>query len=323
MDSLGPPEDLVRDHWSSIFTDAQVWRPLIEEIWRREGLGAVGAVDGGLPGSNAVFRVNAQYWVKIAWPRYMDDLAREAEILGMIGDSVEIPAPRPIARDVLHGTMRWEYLVMTHVPGHSIGEVRHRVPRRDLEAIAETAGAIIRAIHDLPRPTPPSTLPLDPDSWPGFIDGQIAAAPQRHSTCQAMVPYMDELPEFLAAWRSALAESFVPTVIHADITADHIMVAERAGRWEVTGIIDLGDVEVGHRDYEWVAVHLDCLALDQPLMRRLLDAYGYGPDESLPPRLLALTLLHRFADMEWLGTELPASSDTLEGVADTAFGGLA
>ena len=36
--------------WGPIFTRPEVWRPLIEEIWRRHRLGAIDTVEPGVTG---------------------------------------------------------------------------------------------------------------------------------------------------------------------------------------------------------------------------------------------------------------------------------
>ena len=73
-----------REDWPHIFTDAAFWRPTVEMIWRRHGLGRIDKIVPGYPGSNAVFIVNDALVVKIAWPFERSGFYRGLELYRLL-----------------------------------------------------------------------------------------------------------------------------------------------------------------------------------------------------------------------------------------------
>ena len=103
---------------------------------------------------------------------------------------------------------------------------------------------------------------------------------------EAFVPPLEALAEGLGQ----------PHLIHADLTADHLLGRVEGGRWITTGLIDFGDAMIGDLYYELVPLHLDLFHADKRLLATFLRSYGV--DEAMlrivPTRALAAALLHRF-----------------------------
>jgi len=108
-----------------------------------------------------------------------------------------------------------------------------------------------------------------------------------------------------------VTEEFRPCLLSADLHAWHILVEERNGAWHVNGQFDLGDVEVGPIEYDWVPVCQKALAGNAMLMRAFFAAYGWPLP--VPPdvkrRLKLYTLLHRFPPLATEGPSLEAILD--------------
>jgi hypothetical protein len=68
----------------------------------------------------------------------------------------------------------------------------------------------------------------------------------------------------------------------ADLHAWHILVEEREGARRVTGHIDLGDVEVGPVEYEWVPLCQKAFQGNETLMHAFFTAYGWHPAALMP-----------------------------------------
>ena len=67
---------------------------------------------------------------------------------------------------------------------------------------------------------------------------------------------------------------FVPALINADITEDHVLLAERDGCWGISGLIDFGNAMMGHPYYDFAAP-LAFYTFGRPsLSRTLVEAYG-------------------------------------------------
>jgi hygromycin-B 7''-O-kinase len=80
------------------------------------------------------------------------------------------------------------------------------------------------------------------------------------------------------------------------LNEDHVLGRFERGRWQITGIIDFGDAQVGDPLYELVALHLGAFCCNKQLLRTFLGAYGStdGQPEHFAARMMRLTLLHEF-----------------------------
>jgi hygromycin-B 7''-O-kinase len=302
--------------WGPIFTDVEVWRPIVEEICRRHGFSA-GAIRAGYPGSNAVFEIDDAF-VKIAAPFWRDDVEREQVVYGLLAAQTALPTPRVLARGVITAGQEWPYFVMTKLPGERIGDLWKKLPAENRAAIASELGRMVRAIHevrvagavvprDSPALTPQPPLPITGEgelqsvfwqSWAPFVQEQVDGAVAHHGNGSLAPHLLAQLPDYLARVDLLPGPGFRPRLLHADITEDHVLLSEREGRWEITGLIDCGDAVMGDPEYEWVAVGLGAFDGDTTAMRVFLEAYGWERwDEGFRRRMLACTLLHRFSDM--------------------------
>ena len=67
---------------------------------------------------------------------------------------------------------------------------------------------------------------------------------------------------------------------------------------------------VGHAEYEFCAVGLFLSQGDKDLFRLFLSSYGYGDSDltaELSRRILGFLLLHRYSNLNWFLTFIPAN----------------
>jgi hygromycin-B 7''-O-kinase len=291
-----------REEWGRIFTDAAVWRPLVEAICRRHGI-AAGAIRAGYPGTHAVFVVDDRAVVKIAGPFWREDFLAEQEVTAFVADRTDLPTPRVLARGVAYAGEEWPYFVMSHVPGERIGDVWAQLVEDDRTRIAGCLGQITRTIHEIPL-AEFRHLDTRPASWEQFLRRQIEGCPAHHASGSLPPHLVAQIPDFLAGL-SLLPPDRTPCLLNADITEDHVLVAETPRGWEITGLIDFGDAMVGDPEYEFVAVSLGALAGDRTAFHHFLASYGQASvDPTFYRRMLAWSLLHRFSDMRPAGERL-------------------
>ena len=92
-----------------------------------------------------------------------------------------------------------------------------------------------------------------------------------------LIPKMRELFEAfrgrVLALDPCVTEEFRPCLLSADLHAWHILVEERGGALRVSGHIDLGDVEVGPVEYEWVPLCQKAFRGNEAMMRAFFGAY--------------------------------------------------
>jgi len=87
-----------------------------------------------------------------------------------------------------------------------------------------------------------------------------------------------------------------PSLIHADLTRDHLLGDLRDGDWQLRAIIDFGDALSGDLFYELVVLHLDLFNADRRLLQAFLSAYQPSPfhRQDFMHKAMTLTLLHPY-----------------------------
>lgn len=298
--------------WSEVFQDPGVWRPAIEEIWRRHGLGRVESVELGFPGSNAVFLVNRHLWVKISWPFENSGFEHELECYRLLTPSRStLLCPSVVVEGTLHDDVDWRYFVMDHVPGKRLADVWTDVPRKDQVDISEHLGRMVRVLHGVPLDGFQTLLARMSDSveaWGDFVHGRSMACLDDFQRRGGMPAHLlSQVPDYLAAAAPLFPVDFTPVLMHGDVTEDHVLLSQIEGHWRITGFIDYGDALVGHSEYEFTCVHLGPFARDGQLTRLFLAAYGWDcwDAERFGRRMMAYCVIHpwfRFDDyIEELG----------------------
>ena len=97
-------------------------------------------------------------------------------------------------------------------------------------------------------------------------------------------------------------------LLHTEIMREHLMVQRRGDRWHFSGLFDFEPAMPGGSLYEFASVGLFVSGGDGPLLRRILRASGCRADdldESMPCRLMAQALLHRYSNLRWYLERLP------------------
>ena len=112
-------------------------------------------------------------------------------------------------------------------------------------------------------------------------------------------PFERRLMELLQALldeASAASRTARRVVIHGDLNAEHLLIEERGGRWNVSALIDFGDARIGVPCYEWMPLWLGLCNRDVAVMHAFLDTYDPDllADDALGRRVAAWTLLHDF-----------------------------
>jgi hygromycin-B 7''-O-kinase len=256
---LLPRVDTIKDYRPHYAADT-AWRPAMRTICERHGLDA-GDLRREPLGSHVVFRTGARV-IKLFCPLWLRSHKSE------VGDG-ELEG-RP-------------YLILTIVPGTPAIDLWDSLDPATRERIVTRIGELMAALHAIDAP---AVLAHD---WNAFLAERIARADEQHKAGGA--PFL--------AWIRARVEgfaepAFAPVFLHADVTDDHVLLSERNGRWEVTGLIDFGDAMLGHPHYEFIAP-LAFYALGTPsLARRMVEAYGLEPTPELADRLTTYCMLHKF-----------------------------
>jgi len=235
---LLPP---VRDwgEWGAIFTDAALWRPVVERIWAERGWSwqtPPTNVEAGFPGTCAVFIVRGPdaaeppVVVKLFPPMVAGDFSKERAVYRLLDGRLP-ELPRLLADGVLRDRVAWPYLVFSFRPGAAWRDAAAGIPANERFGVGRALGGLLREVHN--TPVMPGHGWPSVDSWQRFVARQAAEAPvalRRHTALRVAVVAAAEgllrRTNFLAAR---------PRLLHADLTEDHVLVSARDGGWTISG----------------------------------------------------------------------------------------
>ncbi|OGN89565.1 MAG: hypothetical protein A2Y88_12920 [Chloroflexi bacterium RBG_13_48_10] len=290
--------------------DLTVWEPHIRKVCGLHGFGCEKVVPG-VPGTFPTFIVevgeekapisNIAIVVKFFGPLF--DGTGSFNIEREIGrwldaHPLSIVSPAILADGKLDHD--WQYLIFEYVGRVSIGQVRDKLSVNDWLSIAHQMGEYIHRFHaltldqqqELPRSIQPRM-----QKFTSFIK-------QQRVNCQANHQLWNDLPlhlvsqieGFLLPLEQLIDLTSLPHLIHADLTADHILGCMGEGEWQTLAVIDWGDAMTGNLLYELVALHLDLFHSDKNLLRACLEAYGLSRfyKHDFPRKAFSMVLLHQF-----------------------------
>jgi aminoglycoside phosphotransferase (APT) family kinase protein len=304
--------------------DLASWEPKIERICARHGLSVDGEMQWkkrrpGVRCASTVFLVG-DVAVKLFTRPSPIWFPREVEALRALGEVPQAKTPRLLAYGdaISDDDPQHPYLIMERLHGEEYWAHRdHRSLEEECALVAQVA-EMARALHDTPTERLQS-FGRSPEEWVRRI--QARAALWEEGLAPQLPPYLAaQVPEFLAENLPLVTEEFRPCLLSADLHVGHILVEKRDGAWRVTGHIDLGDVEVGPVEYEWVPVCQKAFRGDETLMRAFFAAYGWPlpvPRE-VKQRLKLYTLLHRFPPLDFPDRQITEGA-SLEAVLDAQW----
>jgi hygromycin-B 7''-O-kinase len=282
------------------FADADAWRPYVEQVCQRHALNPGRVIRIGVPGTCPTFIVDDLWVVKFFGRLFDGDKSFQVELeLGKWAESLSLPVPEIVAVGQLFQAApgwQWPYLVFKFVPGESFGEVYEQVNLEDKLALARWMAELTLRMHQAALPTSKIFQP----AWDTFVD---LLQRQRTTYRQSFREWgclpealFSQLDDFLLPLDELVDTRSTPHLIHADLTADHVLGRLKGGRWNSLALIDFGDAMVGNFYYELVALHLDLFHGEKRLLAAYLDAYGLDEQtrRKLPVRAMNMALLHRF-----------------------------
>jgi len=313
--------------WSTIFTDAGLWRPIVERVWRMDGqlrdasgLEHPTAVASGHPGTCAVFVVDDVAVIKFFPPMVAHDFERELAVYRLLHDRLP-KMPTLLGHGRYLDRIEWPYLAVSFLPGEAWREAGRRVPPTQAAGIMAELGHSIRAVHDI-RLLLSGSWPAE-SAWELLVQSRLARAGDdlRHGT-HLSEAIIEEIEFMFSRW-NWFGEPV--HLLHSDLTEDHLLIAESHGNWSITGLIDWADAEVGPRAYDWVALWFSICRRDPALFRAFLRGYG-APPEANVRQLAAMTFLHRFGATivaDTLSPEEQRAIGSLTELTHILFGALA
>ncbi|HET9450342.1 MAG TPA: aminoglycoside phosphotransferase family protein, partial [Aggregicoccus sp.] len=298
--------------------DADTYDAAVAEVCRLQGLPLDAPRVKYAAGSSIVFAVGEGHVVKLFAPLHAEAADTEARVLAHVQGRLGVATPALQASGTLED---WRYVVMTQLPGVSLKEAWPRIPPPRRLQLLEEVGAALRRLHALP----PLPLPIPGGSWERFLAQQQAGCVARQRERGVEEAWLAQVPAFLERALARLEPQPSPVLLHTEVMRDHLLVEERAGGWQLSGLIDFEPAMCGHPDYELASVGVFVSGGDPALLRAVCTGYGREGGALTPEvrqRALAFTLLHRYSNLRWYLDVVPLAPEvrTLEALADAWWG---
>ncbi len=266
-------------------------------------------------GSNLVFRTGDDGpWLKISPPYWRDAFDAELRVTEAVRGRLTAPIPAIIESGQLED---WRYLVSAHVPGVQIQSVLSHLDDDDLERIAGDLGQFMAAFHAV------AVLGFEREfgTWPRYLDQRLADARALHGARRVAPARVDQIAAFLATHAPALRALGPPVLIHADLTAEHVMLVQQGGRWRLSGVLDLADAMMAPAELDLVAPFVALFRGRRGPQRRLAAESGARTVAApFSQGLMAVALQHRFVHFDdWFAAEIEAGVTGITDIASVVF----
>ena len=290
------------DGYRRYFTDAAFWTPFVSLVGERHGFDITGDSRSGLPGTFPTFIVSNRWVVKFFGPLF-DGLScfQVEQTTSHLIPSQEFPVPTLLASGQLFlpgsADWPWPYLIYEYIPAPSIGEVYSQVSLPSKLALARELGFLLQRIHRLSLPADSSFCP-NWQSYQKLLTQQMSGCQERHATWGSLPErLLSEIPSYLLLPSDLIPTTLAPSLIHADLTRDHLLGhLLPGGEWKLQAIIDFGDALSGDLFYELVVLHLEIFDADLHLLHSFLETYQPSRfhRQDFVRKAMNLTLLHVF-----------------------------
>ncbi|MBS1913584.1 MAG: phosphotransferase [Bacteroidetes bacterium] len=286
------PPDVTPARYDAIRADTGLWMAAVGEIAGRHGLPPhLRPVDGG---TNCLAVAGNHHIIKLFPPPLAHQYLSERAALVALKGRLPVETPALQAADQLDG---WHYIVMSRLDGVPLEDVWAHVPEAGRLDMMVEIGQLMACVQALPAN---DLAWLEPE-WHGFIATQLERCVARHQR-QGLPPHMlAGLQRYLDGNAHLLPRPFIPTILTGEYTPENLLVQHQDGRWQLTGLIDFGDVMTGFGEYDLIGPGAFLCGGRPARLARLLDGYGIAAAERsgrLRSRLMLMHLLHRYSDFD-------------------------
>lgn len=209
------------------------------------------APPGGQPAGEPAGAPNGEQAVlKVAPPAdtplmtYENALMRtEAEFYRRAAAVPGLPVPGVLAAGFDRSAIDGDYLLMTHLDGEPWKQLRPALGAGDQARLRTDLGRLVRGLHHIrgssfgyPYADPPAGAAA---SWRTAFEGMLADVCADARRFGAPLPVDPEEVLALVRARGRLLDQVTaPSLVHFDLWEGNILLAEREGRLEITGILD-------------------------------------------------------------------------------------
>lgn len=274
----------------------ELWLEAIAETCACHGLPAKG-LRAFTDGSNLIAAVEERWVVKIFPPHHRHQWESEYRVLQALNGRLSFPIPALIAFG--EREEGWTYVILDLLPGVSLEQVWEQLPTSERYSLLERIGNMMAEVHAIPVPA--ALASLEPH-WPDFLNAQIEGCMMRHRHNGMPDWFMAGLENYVNQSLALLPSGENAVILTGEYTPFNLLADKVDGAWAISGMIDFGDAMIGSREYDWLGPGLFLCAGKPDLLKALFSGYGLASrqlDESLRRRLMLLTILHRYSNLNF------------------------
>lgn len=184
--------------------------------------------------------VGDDYVIRLTDERFGDAYRHEADVVDLLAGSAV-----PHARRIAHGDgPDGPWYISERLPGRTLHEAWPEADSSTRQAMIESLGAALRALHRIP--VPPDLIPpwladaLAGGSWPAYHPPVVSATLRLVDAARRRPGHDSRLLADVADWieeRLVLFAADEPVLVHGDLHGSNVMV----DRGRVTGLIDFAE----------------------------------------------------------------------------------
>ncbi len=246
------------EDWGRVFQSVSAFSPLVEEIYRREGL-PFEPLENLTPGTNAVFRVGNTV-AKVFFPAEsgldpLPDFRNEAAVCGRLTE-LGLSTPRLLASGCVEDRYRFYYILTEFCPYAEAGEWLDKAAPQEKEQLARTLRELLTRLN---RPAEGLIPPVD-----------LLERTRKN-------PRWKQAPAILAADFLRRAETLdlsKKVLVHGDLTRENILVTPEGK----PVIIDCADACLAPARYELPPLVFELFRCDPAPLRVFAgsDVHGFA-----------------------------------------------
>ncbi|MFI6483683.1 amino acid adenylation domain-containing protein [Nonomuraea sp. NPDC050663] len=231
---------------------------------------------------------------------FTERMSKERQVYELLGRT-GAAAPAVVRADDSKRDLPQAYLVMTKVPGRPLSQVSAGLDQETILRLYHEMGGLLRAVHSVELT---SFGPIDGLREPtndAYVGGQFDLKLAQFAEFGGDPAVHAALVERVRADRHLLARCATPVLLHHDFHERNVMVAERDGRWELTGLIDVENALAGDPLMDLARTDYFAVRGDPHRRHALLEGYGELPADH-EERLAFYRLYHALDQWHWLAT---------------------
>lgn len=269
-----------------------------------------------IEGSNLVFTLGDEYFLKITPPFFGDSAEAEVGASKAIGDQLSFSIPTILADGIVEG---WRYIITKKVLGVQAKDVFRNLSQDHKLIFASDIGKVIKAFDNIET----KYFERSFGPWNNYLANRLKNQKNIHLEKGNSIEWTEKICRFIEKNTKELLDLAPAKLIHADLNHEHLMLNQINDVWRITGILDFADAMNAPIEMEFI-LPIICffkgnVSLQQKIWEKSECNFKFN-SKNYSNVMMALTLQNRFiAFHDWFDREIEKGADSVEEIALTIF----